>query len=63
MTYSQPSLSSGLDADRRALLADLERVAQPTQYARGVLRALSLAALDPAERRRVEALSAKWATS
>ncbi len=62
MSYAQPSLSSPLDDDRRALLNDLERVAVPTPYAKGALRALSLAALDPADRRRVDALSAKWAT-
>lgn len=62
MPHSQPSLRSGLDADRRALLSDLERVEQPTPYAKGTLRALSLAALDDADRRRVDALSAKWAT-
>ena len=63
MSYSQPSLSSGLDGERRALLADLERVGRPTQYARGALRALSMADLGPADRRRIDALSAKWATA
>jgi hypothetical protein len=63
MAHAQPSLSAPLDADRRALLADLERVGSPTPYAKGALRALSLAALDPADRRRVDALSAKWAQS
>lgn len=63
MAHPQPSLSSPLDADRHALLDDLERVGQPTPYARGALRALSLAALDPADRRRVDALSVKWASS
>lgn len=62
MSYPQPSLSAPLDADRKALLNDLERVATPTAYAKGALRALSLAALDDADRRRVDALSAKWAT-
>lgn len=62
MPYSQPSLSTPLDANRKALLNDLEAVAVPTPYAKGALRALSLAALDEADRRRVDALSAKWAT-
>jgi len=52
-----------LDDNARGLLTDLERVGQPTPYAKGALRALSLANLDAADRRRVDALSAKWASS
>ena len=63
MPHSQPSLSVPLDADRKALLNDLERVGTPTPYAKGALRALSLAALDAADRRRVDALTGKWATA
>ncbi len=62
MAHAQRSLSSGLDDDGRALLNDLERVGNPTPYAKGALKALSLAALNDADRRRVDALSAKWAT-
>lgn len=63
MAYVPPSFrSGGLDDERRALLGDLERVGTPTPYAKGALRALSLAALTDAERRRVDALSAKWST-
>jgi hypothetical protein len=61
--YAQPSLSAPLDDGRRQLLADLEAVATPTPVARGTLRALSLAALSDGERRRVDVLAAKWATS
>lgn len=63
MAYVPPSFRpGGLDDDRRALLNDLERVGNPTPYAKGALRALTLAALTDAERHRVDALTTKWAT-
>lgn len=62
MSYPQSSLNSGLDDTRRRLLADLEAAQLPSQYARGALQAISLAALTPDERARVHALKKKWRT-
>lgn len=42
-------------------ITELEAIRVPSQYDRGTLTAVRLSRLEPAERKRVDVLSARWA--
>jgi hypothetical protein len=62
--YDATIRSRPLEMDDAAeRLTRLEAIATPSEFQRGELSAIRLCRLDPTERDRVEALTAKWTTT